>query len=91
MLDVCGAGSVGNRIFVSLNIWSEHVVLVCVTAEPWRQALTKGDAVDGADSLHKWYTAKVLLCQVLCWRTLQNSLRLLQQILLCYPSNNFSR
>ncbi len=28
--------------------------------EPWRQALAKGDCVDGADALHKWYTAKIL-------------------------------
>ncbi len=34
---------------------------VCVAVpEPWRQSLAKGDCVDGADSLHKWYNAKVL-------------------------------
>ena len=32
----------------------------CAWPEPWRKALSKGDCIDGADSLHKWYTAKIL-------------------------------
>jgi hypothetical protein len=39
--------------------WCRRPLLCCTRAEAWRN-LKRDDVVDCADSLHKWYSAKVL-------------------------------